>query len=231
MMKKYCFNMIEIILAVSVIAIGLSSVMGLFSAGLKVGNDTVAGSNMSDVSESLLSYIRAEIDKCRSENGWNGGELDKIATSNEEQAHDWSDYLIESNKKDVIVGNSKGRYLYRQLSVTETDTSGNPTTYTPVFPAEAVVKRLKNTNRFNDIVLSDPADPTQKFDLTANLKDAEKASGVTLLDKFRVVLQVTVSYPVGVPAGAQTSKIFFMECFNDKYDRFAEEGVEGNGTP
>ena len=225
MMKKYCFNMIEIILAISIIAIGLSSVMALFSSGIKVGNDTVASSTMPDASESLLSYIRAEVDKCRSENGWKDDDLNKIAPAGDAAAQDWSGDLIEGDKKEVIIGNGAGRFLYRQLSVASIDSSGKAKTYTPVFTAEAVVKRLKNTDRFKDIVLSDPMKPAELFTKTSDLKDAEGKSVDALLDKFRVVLQVTVSYPAGVPAEAQTSKIFFMECFNDKYDRFAQEGV------
>lgn len=224
MMKKYCFNMIEIILAISIIAIGLSSVMALFVSGIKVGNDTVASSNIPDVSESLLNHIRAKVDECRKEDGWDAVKLGKIVSGT--GSANWSDKFAESSDGRVIIGDDNGRFLYRQLSVSKLDESGKPSMYTPTFTAVASVRELKETGRFNNIVLSDPAAPQAVFGQTAQLKDADGKSGNDLLDRFRVVLQVTISYPADAPADAQTAKVYIMECFNDKYDRFAEEGEE-----
>lgn len=230
MMKKYCFNMIEIILAISIIAIGLSSVMALYVSGIRVGNDTVASSNIPDVSETLLNHIKAKIDDCRGENCWDPAKLNKIAPdSDSTEPVNFSAYLGESSDGDVIKGDDKGRFLYRQLSVSETS-SGVPSKFTPVFTAVAKVERITR----GGIILSDPADPKKKFSSDAELKDAQGSKGDTLMDKFRLAVKVTISYPAD-SSQVRDEKVFVMEVFNDRYDLFTEEGIEegggGNATP
>ena len=226
MMKKYCFNMIEIILAISIIAIGLSSVMALFISGIRTGNDTVISSNMPDVSESLLNHIRAEIDKCRSENGWNETELVKIAPATP-GVPDFSDKLAEGSNGDVITGDNSGNFLYRQLSVSAVDASGKPTKYIPSFAAIASVKTVSRP--FGDIVITDPSDLKGAQFNTAALKDAEGKSGNDLMNKFRRVVQVTISYPAD--SATKDSKTYVMEFFNDRYDRFNREKEDATPTP
>ena len=223
MMKKYCFNMIEIILAISIIAIGISSVMALFISGIKTGNDTVISSNMPDMTESMLSFIRGKIADCRSANGWDTGKLAKVAPDTAPAgAGDLGAYIAESGDGTAIKGDDNGRFLYRQLSVSEYDASGKPSKYLPTFSALATVKRIKDADRFKDFVLSNPDDiKGAEFDKKSELKDSKGKSGVDLLDKFRVVAQVTISYPADAP---KESKTYIIECFNDKYDRFTREG-------
>lgn len=228
MMKKYCFNMIEIILAISIIAIGLSSVMALFISGIRTGNDTVISSNMPDVSESLLNHIRAEIDKCRSENGWDGDKLAKIAPTTPGDPK-FSDKLAEGSNGDVITGDNSGNFLYRQLSVSAVDASGKPTSYVPSFAAIASVKTVSRP--VGDIVMTDPSDlKGAQFANTAALKDAEGTTLDTgLMNKFRRVVQVTISYPAD--SATKESKTYVMEFFNDRYDRFNREKEDATPTP
>lgn len=223
MMKKYCFNMIEIILAISIIAIGISSVMALFTAGIKTGNATVASSNMPDVSESLLNHIRQKVEDCRTKNGWKSDELAKVApTSAVEGAGDFAADLVEGSNTDIIKGDNKGCFLYRQLTVSQFDNTGKPSAYVPAFSAVATVKRIENS--LGDICLSDPLDPSAlSFAKTAELKDDDGETGKDMVDKFRVVLQVTISYPADLPADQRESKVHIMEVFNDKYNRFVRE--------
>ena len=222
MMKKYCFNMIEIILAISIIAIGISSVMALFTAGIKTGNATVASSNMPDVSESLLNHIRQEVEDCRTKDGWKSDELAKVApTSAVEGAGDFAADLVEGSNTDIIKGDNKGCFLYRQLTVSQFDNTGKPSAYVPAFSAVATVKRIENS--LNDIYLSNPLDPSGAS-FTETLKDDDGETGKEMVDKFRVVLQVTISYPADLPADQRESKVHIMEVFNDKYNRFVREG-------
>ncbi|MBE6384655.1 MAG: hypothetical protein E7048_03210 [Lentisphaerae bacterium] len=221
MMKKYCFNMIEIILAISIIAIGISSVMALFTAGIKTGNATVASSNMPDVSESLLNHIRQKVEDCRTKNGWKSDELAKVApTSAVEGAGDFAADLVEGSNTDIIKGDNKGCFLYRQLTVSQFDNTGKPSAYVPAFSAVATVKRIENS--LNDIYLSNPLDPSGAS-FTETLKDDDNTTGKDMVDNFRVVLQVTISYPADLPADQRESKVHIMEVFNDKYNRFVRE--------
>ena len=232
MMKKHNFNMIEIILAISIIAIGISSVMALFVSGIRTGNSTVVSSNLPDVTESMLSFIRTKVDECRGKNGWDESKLGKVApTSLVEGAGDFASVLGESTDGAVIKGDDKGYFLYRQLTVTEVDGSGKPSKFVPTFSAIASVKRIKGSNRFSkDIILSDPQDPKAAEFSKNSLKDADGESGDALMDKFRIVAQITISYPADVPADQRETKTWVMEFFNDKYDRFSSEG-ENAATP
>lgn len=56
---KYKFNLIEIALAICVIAIGLSGVMSLFALGAKSNRQAVAYNNLSDISEYMMNSIRS----------------------------------------------------------------------------------------------------------------------------------------------------------------------------
>lgn len=231
MMRKHCFNMIEIILAISIIAIGISSVMALFVSGIRTGQSTVASSNMPDVSESLLNHIRAQIDECCDVNGWNTSKLDKVAPSSPvDGAGNFSSDLLESSDGNVIKGDDKGAFLYRQLSVSAVDNTGKPTSYVPTFSAVALVQRTDNS--FGDIVLSHPGDfEAGQFSKKSELKDSEAKSGTDLMNKFRIIVRVTLSYPADAPAETRETRTYVMEFFNHKYNRFSMEGENAAPTP
>jgi Tfp pilus assembly protein PilV len=52
------FNMIEILLALTVIAIGMTSVLGLFPVGLKASRQAIAQNMSADVAEQMVTYMR-----------------------------------------------------------------------------------------------------------------------------------------------------------------------------
>ncbi|MDD5697121.1 MAG: hypothetical protein PHH77_00760 [Victivallaceae bacterium] len=53
-----CFNMIEILLALTVIAIGMTSILGLFPVGLNASRDAVAENCSADIADQLITYFR-----------------------------------------------------------------------------------------------------------------------------------------------------------------------------
>jgi type II secretory pathway pseudopilin PulG len=52
------FNMIEILLALTVIAIGMTSVLGLFPVGLNASRNAVAQNMSADVADQMITYMR-----------------------------------------------------------------------------------------------------------------------------------------------------------------------------
>ena len=56
--KKQYFNMIEVVLALGVLAIGFSAVMGLFPTGLKAAKDSVTLTKVSDAADTLETYLK-----------------------------------------------------------------------------------------------------------------------------------------------------------------------------
>ena len=59
---KYSFNMVEIMLAIVIIAVGMSSVFVLFPTGLNAHKTAVAENSIADLAEYIVSAIRADIE-------------------------------------------------------------------------------------------------------------------------------------------------------------------------
>ncbi|WP_302812132.1 type IV pilus modification PilV family protein [Victivallis vadensis] len=57
--KRHYFNMIEVALALAIIAIGLSSILVLFPVGLNANKSSIANNNLADVAEYMIGYLRA----------------------------------------------------------------------------------------------------------------------------------------------------------------------------
>ena len=55
------FNMIEIALALVILAIGLSSVLVLFPIGLEAGKSSVTDNNLANVAELVMAYLQSEL--------------------------------------------------------------------------------------------------------------------------------------------------------------------------
>ena len=56
--KIHLFNMIEILLALTVIAVGMTSVLGLFPVGLKASREAIAQNCSADVADQMVTYMR-----------------------------------------------------------------------------------------------------------------------------------------------------------------------------
>ncbi len=222
MMKRFYFNMIEIILAISIIAIGISSVMVLFTSGLKTGNDAVQLNNLPDATESILAHIRQIAVSNGTATGWDTNAMGfRNLTANgwtetDEPGVEISAFTVsDTDGRAIIPSNSGSNYLYRQLITTAVDDSGNPTHYASTFSAIAEVRRISNP----PIRLSHPHAPLTD-ELTLADADLQDAEGADSRAQSRLVLEVRISYPAEAVPESRQSKIFRLEIFNDKYNRF-----------
>lgn len=59
LLKKNFFNLIEITLAMAIIAIGLASTLALFPIGVNTSRDSIVDNNLADIGEFLMSHLRA----------------------------------------------------------------------------------------------------------------------------------------------------------------------------
>jgi type II secretory pathway pseudopilin PulG len=55
--KIHFFNMIEIILALTIIAIGMTSILGLFPVGLNASRNAIAQNVSADVADQMITYL------------------------------------------------------------------------------------------------------------------------------------------------------------------------------
>ena len=222
MMKRWYFNMIEIILAISIIAIGISSVMVLFTSGLKTGNDAVQLSNLPDATESMLAHIRQVAASYGTVTGWNNIMRFPVLASGgwkDEPGVNISDFSPSATDGRAIIASDSGsgsNYLYRQLVAIAVDNSGNPTNYASTFSAIAEVRRISAPGR---VMLSHPHAPLGG-ELPSGASDFLDADEEDSRTRCRLVLEVRISYPADAVPASRESKIHRLEIFNDKYNRF-----------
>ena len=234
MRKKY-FNMIEILLAIAVIAIGITSVMGLFSSGLRVGTNATLENNTPNFTEALLSHVRlcALNYGTRSDlsEGWKlpSGSSSYAAfpkLSNEPWKDNEGVSIDDFNTgikgstiipvKDNAGGSYNPAFLYRQFGGTD----GNAET---VFSAIAEVRWVHDADSIEILKPKDDSLVSENFLSDSKSENSEECS--------RRVFEVRISYPADAAPAAREKKFYRLDVYNDKYDRFICEREEDNATP
>ena len=215
MKKRFYFNLIEILLAIGIIAVGLSSAMVLFTSGLRVNNDAARSGVRPDAAEAVLSEVRRKAVEEATAEGWGtwpsatdfatGGVLLSSFTTTGDAA----------GKTVIVNGNT---LLYRQLKVTELYDSGTkkgqPKAWEPEFSVIAEVRNV--TSAAPSITVSNPRTPGEELPVNL-LKDVDEQSA---LPRCRKLLEVRLSYPAELPMASREVHFFRLELFNEKYDRF-----------
>lgn len=124
------FNLIEVALALVILAIGLSSVMVLFPVGLKAGRSGVADNNLADVAEQVGSYVQSKISSPEIWKDTGKGKdddaslgIDKFTADPTDAAipGDPGEFTADANKIDNVDGlfkhsSKENCFLYRQYS-------------------------------------------------------------------------------------------------------------------
>lgn len=57
--RRHPFNMVEIALAMAIIAIGLSGILVLFPVGINASKSAIADNNLADIAEYIMGYLQA----------------------------------------------------------------------------------------------------------------------------------------------------------------------------
>ena len=100
---KHGFNLIEITLAIAIIAFGMSSILVLFPTGLQTTTDAVADSVVPDTADYVLSYWQAMVDI-----GWRD-EDGKLRTDNAVLK------ALDDSKPDTTAADPGGSLTFDQL--------------------------------------------------------------------------------------------------------------------
>lgn len=235
-MKKHYFNMIEIILAISIIAIGISSVMVLFTAGVKSTEATLKYTNLPDAAETAIAEIRALASTHAGPTGWHSNFESSFPTLGSTgwkgvklpQFADFNSKFKTENKPEkdgkTLISDDSGNYLYRQLRYTDYDTTASADhTYETVFSAIIEARSVGTPGPVyseTDIQIANPLKPSEKLsvDKVKAFRDARDDDHVNLFRKVRRILELRVSYPADVAPELRDTKIYRIELYNDKYD-------------
>ena len=218
MKKRFYFNLIEILLAIGIISVGLSSAMVLFTSGLRVNNDAGRSGVLPDAAEAVLAEVRRKAVEEATAEGWGAWPSATEFAAAGVQLSSFTTTGDAAGKTVIVNGDT---LLYRQLKVTELYDSGTkkgqPKTWEPEFSAIAEVRNV--TSAAPSIAVSNPRTPEKELPahVMSLLKDVDDQGA---LARCRKVLEVRLSYPADQPPASREVQYFRLELFNEKYDRF-----------
>ena len=226
-MKKYCFNLVEIMLAVVILSLGMTSVFVLFPAGLSNHRNAMAENSVADFAELIFSRVRAESALAVNYDGFSPdvndfperGALEDGNGNIKDPDTDWDDGLSEDEpwtwKKD-----KDGLYMVRQVSGPVGDHFVDFSAVVAVYKEDDTdfgkelfipTKWGGNETVFNSI------DKNKSGDTTADVKTLE-------LNNFIMPLVMEISYPAELPYKDREKAYFRFEIFNDKYELKQRDG-------
>ncbi len=225
------FNMVEIMLAVVVIAVGMSSVFVLFPAGLNAHKSAVADNTIADFAEYVISTIKSRVDSAAeqdytySESGKSGnfdefkGGLTVFTDSDSQKYKDALDIESLSNrttleggsasKNDTFLLDSTGYILIRQLSGPEDDRYVD-------FAAVAVIKKNSLLKDFQIWKFNNAGKPGSSPE-----KIGDSTAG-KLTKNYLSSYVLEISYPADREWNEREKKYFPFELYNTYYEVAAD---------
>lgn len=209
---RHGFNMVEVALALAIIAIGISSILVLFPVGANANKAAIANNNLADIAEYMMSYIRAGVTS----------EWRNITSSNENNSAAYfftnsigdqpdskgdegvvlETIMIDPNKviEDNpnlyrLDSNSNQSFLFAQVSGDSIDFAAVVKIWKEEI--EMDVPYIKNGKAFEYVKLPSGTD----------------------IDKFARVLCVEISWPAQAPLKNRERRVFRQEFFNENFKR------------
>jgi len=228
------FNLVEVALALVILAIGLSSVLVLFPIGLKASRSSVAENNMADIAERVAAYVQA---KYTSPEMWgadgtfsNGVGIDNFdADPNYHTSIPTSDQFNDASVADGMDGllekkvNNRTYYLYRQYS----DASGSGGDRAVDFEAMIRVGWDSDTllqQYYSQLGTGSFAPlsgysrtPASGVTIDSEWQNRMGSSASGLLGKCCRTLIIEVSWPADVEWAKREKRIFRVEIFNENF--------------
>ena len=240
---RHNFNMVEILLAAIVIAIGLAGTFVLFPIGLKTSKTAVAENHLADIAEYVTSFVRADV-QVESIDPDSGGTADsrhkfdisksklnrtpKVITDGVATDDPGEDWDIPDTHKNRKSGSSESDESVAMILVHKND------------PNVFLVRQLSGPegSRFVEFsaiarVYLDKADGNSGFgeDYFPSIKPAGKSreqmqrkysdlptSGLQI-NHFLLPLVLELSWPADVPDAQREKRYFRFEIFNEQFEQ------------
>jgi len=208
--------MVEIALALAVLAIGISSILVLFPVGINANRSAMADNNLADISEYLMGYLRAgcaaewadiAADKNNAPSGSDYFFTDKIATSYSAIGTTGDSGIDPESTDYKDIDSNTGRISSNLYQVSTTGTYPNSVflyklTTGDIVDFAAVVKVWRENPDFlirkaDNSIASIPSPGT--------------------LRPYATVLCVEISWPAQAPYAQREKRLFRQEIFNEAY--------------
>ena len=214
MLSKRYFNMIEVMLAIVVISLGLSSVFVLFPAGLSAHKNAAADNNTADLAELVISSVRTQI---------------SVDTANSAEFGTWAGFDDEPADAGVEVGNTSDWEVMDLLKSGKDD-------HDDIKNASLLQHKSKKNvfwvrqmsgpedNRFVDFsaiarIYVDENSMDKEFFFNADTKKYQlQRNSKVDLNKVLLPLVLELSYPAEVAYAEREKRYFRFEIFNEHYE-------------
>ncbi len=221
---KHYFNMVEIALALAVLAIGLSSILVLFPVGINANKSAIADNNLADIGEYLMGYLRAgcfaewaKIARDREETIEAGGTPGPLSESDfffsgqiptgynnvssiGTDAIELSDYEGSTGRITEnlyqLSGSQNSGFLYKQMSGDIVDFAAVVRVWREPYSFFAL---NASNNEYSPVTVN----PGTYGDDSVNL--------------YATVLCVEVSWPAQAPDAQRERRLFRQEIFNEAF--------------
>ncbi len=224
-LRRNNFNMVEIMLAVIVIALGIAGTFVLFPVGLNANKDATAENSIADIAEYVTAFVRAQCMtggiSTNAGNPFDTGELADVFCSRTATVSDpmdvdnlsgsWKAASGSSSDpvdlaKDSLLKHSNGIYLYRQFSGPATEPYVDFSAIARVYIDN---KPGTDASGFGEEYFINVAGDDKKY---------SEISGTVNIRKFLIPVVLELSWPATVPELEREKRYFRFEIFNDQYE-------------
>ena len=229
---RHGFNMVEVTLALAIIAIGISSILVLFPVGANANKAAIANNNLADIAEYMMSYIRAGVTS-----EWiaiaEGESDEEFFTKNIEMRGNNNWYATVGDDKGLDLDWKEENGVYK-MTVTETGSGtaiGNRITenlytldsdnraflFTQISGGNidfaAVVKIWRESIKMDVPVIAisgaEGSEGGVKY---------QKLNGIdNAINQYAMVFCVEVSWPAQAPLQNRERRVFRQEFFNEAF--------------
>ena len=233
-MKKHFFNMVEIALAMVVISLGITGILGLFSVGVNAKKAAINENNVADAAEYVLGVYKAFV--C---NKYESGEsitLDSLglkgALSNDDSATalNITDWDANKNSYFTLSGNTSAKKesgLYYKSSTT-------------AIPQVFCYMAVRESETGNELVADTqlqgyvwaakvPVTFAESTGVTSQGGSGTTSKNVELDYKYGVRVYLELSWPVDKPYAERNKKVFVMDVMNPQLELKVAASQPGTG--
>lgn len=235
--RKHPFNMVEVALAMAIIAIGLSGILVLFPVGINASKSAIADNNLADIVEYIMGYLQARCNEEWIKNA-NNPPTDPNALKNyNETYYPFSNALPSTapSGTDSSVGDIEGVSLDSELG---TNNKFDKTIHgISISTSNADEKRMvKQATLFigpkGTFLYRQMTNETVDFAAIIKvwrekincyvpkiIKDSETAPDLIdeNIPQYAHNLVLEISWPAEVPYANREKKVFRLEFFNQAY--------------